>query len=115
MSRVLAEKATGGRKITDRMYTEQQARQAKQQELKRAMDEKALAEMRAAPEINEVHSPQTPIPRPHSLFGCITIQSHASLPPIVCRMQLWCEKVALREAAVVFLQQVTAHDVRQGK
>ncbi len=54
VSRVLAEKATGCRKLAERIGAEQQARLAEQLELKKAMDEKALSEVRAAPEINEV-------------------------------------------------------------
>ena len=53
-SRALADRATGGKKIVERMALDQQAKQAKQLELKKAMDERALAEVRAAPEINEV-------------------------------------------------------------
>ena len=42
-SRALADRATGGKKIVERMALDQQAKQAKQLELKKAMDERALA------------------------------------------------------------------------
>jgi hypothetical protein len=54
VSRALAEKVTGGRRLQDRIAGDESSKQAKQAELRKALQQRELAEVKGRPEINEV-------------------------------------------------------------